>query len=255
MYKAFNFNLLRFFSVFLLVFVLFLTLTSNAYAEPSETGGSESTPSTSEAFIDDPDAAFVELKVEIPDGFRGSVSAILKNKETGKTYTITSYRVNFYSNSIQLPFGVYSVEQVYTSENSMTYEAFIDEDEFTLSSNYTLHAKVLFNESGASYVDGSSDLAQNPSDNDPKTGSSSQEQDSDILSPDNTSDSGQPSTSDVSTPDDNDNSEKQQNTPTNDQSESKGSVVTYILKVIIGTAVFVGIVFGVVYIVRKKQGL
>ena len=237
MYKVFYPKPLRWFSVFLLAFVLLLSMISSVSAEQ---------------FIDDPSGAFVELKVETPEDFRGSVSVILMNKETGKTYTITSYRVNFYSNSMQLPYGEYSVEQVYTSENSMVYEAFIDEDSFNLSSNYTLHAKVLYNESGAAYVDGSSGSAQSPTNDEPP----SPLQDPSTSDPNNTTASDQNPKPDESTPDKKDDSAKQQqNTPAGDQPESKGSVVLYILKVIIGTAVFVGIVFGVVYIVRKKQGL
>lgn len=241
MYKVFYPKPLRWFSVFLLAFVLLLSMISSVSAEQ---------------FIDDPSGAFVELKVETPEDFRGSVSVILMNKETGKTYTITSYRVNFYSNSMQLPYGEYSVEQVYTSENSMVYEAFIDEDSFNLSSNYTLHAKVLYNESGAAYVDGSSGSVQSPTNDASDSEPSSPLQDPSISDPNNTTASDQNPKPDESTPDKKDDSAKQQqNTPADDQPESKGSVVLYILKVIIGTAVFVGIVFGVVYIVRKKQGL
>lgn len=241
MYKVFYPKPLRWFSASLLAFVLLLSMISSVSAEQ---------------FIDDPSGAFVELKVETPEDFRGSVSVILMNKETGKTYTITSYRVNFYSNSMQLPYGEYSVEQVYTSENSMVYEAFIDEDSFNLSSNYTLHAKVLYNESGAAYVDGSSGSAQSPTNDASDSEPSSPLQDPSISDPNNTTASDQNPKSDESTPDKKDDSAKQQQTtPADDQPESKGSVVLYILKVIIGTAVFVGIVFGVVYIVRKKQGL
>lgn len=241
MYKVFYPKPLRWFSVFLLAFVLLLSMISSVSAEQ---------------FIDDPSGAFVELKVETPEDFRGSVSVILMNKETGKTYTITSYRINFYSNSMQLPYGEYSVEQVYTSENSMVYEAFIDEDSFNLSSNYTLHAKVLYNESGAAYVDGSSGSAQSPTNDASDSEPPSPLQDPSTSDPNNTTVSDQNPKPDESIPDKKDDSAKQQqNTPTDDQPESKGSVVLYILKVIIGTAVFVGIVFGVVYIVRKKQGL
>lgn len=241
MYKVFYPKPLRWFSVFLLAFVLLLSMISSVSAEQ---------------FIDDPSGAFVELKVETPEDFRGSVSVILMNKETGKTYTITSYRVNFYSNSMQLPYGEYSVEQVYTSENSMVYEAFIDEDSFNLSSNYTLHAKVLYNESGAAYVDGSSGSAKSPTNDASDSEPPSPLQDPSTSDPNNTTASDQNPKPDESTPDKKDDSAKQQqNTPAGDQPESKGSVVLYILKVIIGTAVFVGIVFGVVYIVRKKQGL
>lgn len=241
MYKVSHPKILRCFSAFLLVLVLLLSLTSNVFAEP---------------FIGDPAGAYVELKAEVPDGFRGSISAMLMNKKTGETYTITSYYINYYSNSMQLPYAEYSIEQVYTSENSMLYEAFIDEDSFNLTSNYTLHAKVLFNESAAAYVDGSLGSVQDPANDAPDSEPASQPQDSDISNSDNMTDPDQNSKPDEATPDKKDDPAKQQqNTPADNQPESKGSVVIYILKVVIGTAVFVGIVFGTVYIVRKKQGL
>lgn len=260
MYKFFNYRPLRLFSAFLLVLVLLLSLTSNAFADPVDAEGAESNSPTSEKFIDDPDGAFVELKVEIPDGFRGSVSAMLKNKETGEMYTITAYRVNFYSNSMHLPYGEYSVEQVYTSEDNMTYEAFIDEDGFDLSTNYTLHARVLHNETGAAYVDGSSEIDKEQIPSSETTGeagdteTSSRPQDSENVNSGEVTDTEQTPSPDENKPADDDTTKQEQNTPTDEQPESKGSVVVYILKVVIGTAVFVGIVFGAVYFVRKQQG-
>ena len=261
MCKTFNSKPLRLLSAFLLVLVLLLSLTSNAFADPVDAEGAESNTPGSEKFIDDPDGAFVELKVEVPDGFRGSVSAMLKNKETGEMYTITAYRVNFYSNSMRLPYGEYSVEQVYTSENSMTYEAFIDEDGFDLSSNYTLHARVLHNETGAAYVDGSSDVDKeqvpaNETSGEPTDADTtvSQPQDSENVNSGETTDTESTPSPDESKPADDDTTKQEQNTPADDQPESKGSVVVYILKVVIGTAVFVGIVFCTVYFVRKQQG-
>lgn len=258
MYKFFNSRPLRLFSAFLLVLVLLLSLTSNAFADPVDAEGAESNSPASEKFIDDPDGAFVELKVEIPDGFRGSVSAMLKNKETGEMYTITAYRVNFYSNSMHLPYGEYSVEQVYTSEDNMTYEAFIDEDGFDLSSNYTLHARVLHNETGAAYVDGSSEIDKEQIPSSETTGdteTSSQPQDSENVNSGEATDTEETPSPDENKPADDDTTKQEQDTPADEQPESKGSVVAYVLKVLLGTAVFVNIVFGTVYIVRKKQGL
>lgn len=249
MYTNTNYRATRVCIAALLAFFLILFSVPSVLAAPTDTDTTTEPPSA-DTFIDDPDGAYVELVVEVPDGFRGSVSVMLQNKETGEMYTITAFRVNFYSNSKLLPYGEYSVEEVYTSEDNMTYEAFIEEDSFTLSSNYTLHAKVLHNETGAAYVDGSSDIDKDSSSGTTGTDTSSQPNDSDILSPDDTTDTEQ-----SSAPDKTDKSDQAQNTPADEQPESKGSVVTYILKVFIGTAVFVGIVFGTVYIVRKKQGL
>lgn len=260
MYKTFDYKPLRLFSVLLLTVVMLFSLIPNAYADPTDTEDTGTDFTVTEDFLEDPEGAYVELKAEIPEGFRGSVSAMLKNEQTGETYTITAYRVNFYSNSMLLPYGEYSVEQVYTSESSMTYEAFIDEDGFNLSSNYTLHARVLHNDTGAAYVDGSSDVdkEQTPATEptgettDTNTPTSPSQDSGSVNAPEGTNSEQTPS------PDENkpadDTTQQEQNAPADDQPESKGSVVTYILKVVIGTAVFVGIVFGAVYFVRKQQG-
>lgn len=255
MYTNLNCKPLRVcFAALLALFLIFISIPS-VLAAPTDNPDTD--PPGAGTFIEDPDGAYVELVVEVPEGFRGSVSAMLMNQETGKTYTITAFRVNFYSNSMQLPYGKYSVEQVYTSEDGMTYEAFIEEDEFDLNANYTLHAKVLHNEAGAAYVDGSSDI-----DKEPVTGSttdtdvSSNPQNSGNTSSGTTTGTEQdPTPSDASASNKGEKADQQQNTPADDQPESSGSVVIYILKVIVGTAVFVGIIFGVVYLVRKNQGL
>ena len=161
-------------------------------------------------------------------------------------YTITVFRVTSYSSDSELlPYGKYSVERAFTSENSLAYEAFVDEDTIDLTSNYTLHAKVVHNEAGQAYIDGNSDVDKRPSDNTAGTDTSTG-----ALEPDDTT-----GTDQTPAPDKDSKADQQQNTPADDQPESKGSVVAYVLKVILGTAVFVTIVFGTVYIVRKKQGL
>lgn len=144
-----------------------------------------------------------------------------------------------------LPYGKYSVERAFTSENSLAYEAFVDEDSIDLTSNYTLHAKVVHNEAGQAYIDGNSDVDKRSSDNTAGTDTSTG-----ALEPDDST-----GTDQTPAPDKDSKADQQQNTPADEQPESKGSVVAYVLKVILGTAVFVTIVFGTVYIVRKKQGL
>lgn len=245
----------------LLVFFLVLFSIPSAFADPVDTGDGVSEPAESGNFLDDPDGAYVELNAEVPEGFRGSVSVLLMNQETNEKYTITAYRVNYYSNSLQLPYGEYSVEQVYTSENSMVYEAFVEEDSFKLESNYTLHATVLHNAAGEAYVNGEADIDQDISCS--EAGNMSTPTPDTTQEPDNNqvvdhtaqgTDNSQDQAADMTPATDDSSAPQQENTPADDQPESKGSVVTYILKVVIGTAVFVGIVFGTVYIVRKKQG-
>lgn len=245
----------------LLVFFLVLFSIPSAFADPVDTGDGVSEPAASGDFLDDPDGAYVELNADVPEGFRGSVSVLLMNQETNEKYTITAYRVNYYSNSLQLPYGEYSVEQVYTSENSMVYEAFVEEDSFKLESNYTLHATVLHNADGEAYVNGEADIDQDTSSS--EAGNMSSPTPDTTQEPDNTqgadhtaqgTDNSRDQDADVTPAQDDSSAPQQENTPADDQPESKGSVVTYILKVVIGTAMFVGIVFGTVYIVRKKQG-
>lgn len=244
-----NFKPIRICMAAVLALVMCLFTVSTVLADPTvEDPGTtgEDLPIVDETFMDDPHGAYINLVAEVPEGFRGSVSVMLRNEETGEMYTITVFRVTSYSSDSELlPYGKYSVERAFTSENSLAYEAFVDEDSIDLTSNYTLHAKVVYNEAGQAYIDGNSDVDKRPSDNTAGTDTSTG-----ALEPDDST-----GTDQTPAPDKDSKADQQQNTPADDQPESKGSVVAYVLKVILGTAVFVTIVFDTVYIVRKKQGL
>lgn len=244
-----NFKPIRICMAAVLALVMCLFTVSTVLADPTvEDPGTtgEDLPIVDETFMDDPHGAYINLVAEVPEGFRGSVSVMLRNEETGEMYTITVFRVTSYSSDSELlPYGKYSVERAFTSENSLAYEAFVDEDSIDLTSNYTLHAKVVHNEAGQAYIDGNSDVDKRSSDNTAGTDTSTG-----ALEPDDST-----GTDQTPAPDKDSKADQQQNTPAEEQPESKGSVVAYVLKVILGTAVFVTIVFGTVYIVRKKQGL
>lgn len=244
-----NFKSIRICMAAVLALVMCLFTVSTVLADPTvEDPGTtgEDLPIVDETFMDDPHGAYINLVAEVPEGFRGSVSVMLRNEETGEMYTITVFRVTSYSSDSELlPYGKYSVERAFTSENSLAYEAFVDEDSIDLTSNYTLHAKVVHNEAGQAYIDGNSDVDKRSSDNTAGTDTSTG-----ALEPDDST-----GTDQTPAPDKDSKADQQQNTPADEQPESKGSVVAYVLKVILGTAVFVTIVFGTVYIVRKKQGL
>lgn len=244
-----NFKPIRICMAAVLALVMCLFTVSTVLADPTvEDPGTtgEDLPIVDETFMDDPHGAYINLVAEVPEGFRGSVSVMLRNEETGEMYTITVFRVTSYSSDSELlPYGKYSVERAFTSENSLAYEAFVDEDSIDLTSNYTLHAKVVHNEAGQAYIDGNSDVDKRSSDNTAGTDTSTG-----ALEPDDSTGPDQ-----TPAPDKDSKADQQQNTPADEQPESKGSVVAYVLKVILGTAVFVTIVFGTVYIVRKKQGL
>lgn len=244
-----NFKPIRICMAAVLALVMCLFTVSTVLADPTvEDPGTtgEDLPIVDETFMDDPHGAYINLVAEVPEGFRGSVSVMLRNEETGEMYTITVFRVTSYSSDSELlPYGKYSVERAFTSENSLAYEAFVDEDSIDLTSNYTLHAKVVHNEAGQAYIDGNSDVDKRSSDNTAGTDTSTG-----ALEPDDST-----GTDQTPAPDKDSKADQQQNTPAVEQPESKGSVVAYVLKVILGTAVFVTIVFGTVYIVRKKQGL
>lgn len=244
-----NFKPIRICMAAVLALVMCLFTVSTVLADPTvEDPGTtgEDLPIVDETFMDDPHGAYINLVAEVPEGFRGSVSVMLRNEETGEMHTITVFRVTSYSSDSELlPYGKYSVERAFTSENSLAYEAFVDEDSIDLTSNYTLHAKVVHNEAGQAYIDGNSDVDKRSSDNTAGTDTSTG-----ALEPDDST-----GTDQTPAPDKDSKADQQQNTPADEQPESKGSVVAYVLKVILGTAVFVTIVFGTVYIVRKKQGL
>ena len=244
-----NFKPIRICMAAVLALVMCLFTVSTVLADPTvEDPGTtgEDLPIVDETFMDDPHGAYINLVAEVPEGFRGSVSVMLRNEETGEMYTITVFRVTSYSSDSELlPYGKYSVERAFTSENSLAYEAFVDVDSIDLTSNYTLHAKVVHNEAGQAYIDGNSDVDKRSTDNPAGTDTSTG-----ALEPDDST-----GTDQTPAPDKDSKADQQQNTPADEQPESKGSVVAYVLKVILGTAVFVTIVFGTVYIVRKKQGL
>lgn len=260
MFSTSKFQSFRFCLTVLAVLVMFFLMLSTAYADPTESEGIASDETTTGKFIEDPTGAYLTLSVDVPEGFRGSVSVTLENEETQEEYTVTAYRVNFYSNSISLPFGKYSISRVFTSEDKFLYPVHLDEYELDIQSNHTLHASVTYNETGAAYVDGSSEIDKEQIPSSETTGeagdteTSSQPQDSENVNSGEATDTEQTPSPDENKPADDDTTKQEQDTPADEQPESKGSVVVYILKVVIGTAVFVGIVFGAVYFVRKQQG-
>lgn len=260
MFSTSKFQPLRFCLTVLAALVMFFPMLSTAYADPTESEGIAPDEITPGEFIEDPTGAYLTLNVDVPEGFRGSVSVTLENEETHEEYTVTAYRVNFYSNSISVPFGKYSISRVFTSEDKFLYPVHLDEYELDIQSNHTLHASVTYNEEGAAYEDGSTGVDKEQTPANVPTGettdtntSTSQPQESGNVNAGKDTDTEQTPSPDENKPAD-DTTQQEQNTPADDQPESKGSVVTYILKVVIGTAVFVGIVFGTVYFVRKQQG-
>ena len=63
-------------------------------------------------------SGWVEVKCEpVPEDFSDTATVVLSNTETGEYYTITCHKVNDYIGRLQLPVGQYQVEQTTTADN------------------------------------------------------------------------------------------------------------------------------------------
>lgn len=217
----------------LLAFMLFTT----AYADPTE---EQHGPTYKDGTV--------HLSATVPEGFGGTVSVQLSNVETGELYTVTCYASAGHDTYDELPLGTYFVERAFTSEDSFIYEAFTEYFEFTLGNFQELTVNVMFNEAAQSYLDEqaeqqsqqSTDLQQSQ-----EQGSEPQESGTTSAPAEDKEVTGEPAKPEDTV----------QDTAPDDAegTEEKGSVLEYIGKVVIGTAVFSLLVFGTVFIVRKKM--
>jgi len=132
----------RLVSVFSLALFLLIACCFPVYAAPADT----------EATADVPSTKWVDLQAYVPADFKGSVSVLLQSDETSELYTVTSYPINDYLNSIQLPVGKYTVMQVFTSEDSFLYDAFLETESFDLQSSIQLDVTVSHNPEGAAFL-------------------------------------------------------------------------------------------------------
>lgn len=238
-----NTKLFRGFVAAFLALLMVLSFIPTALAMPTSKDDSVYAPSDNESFMADPDAGWIDLKATVPGGFSGSVSVSIRNTETDETYTITAFHVNYYANSKKVPYGEYTIERAFTSENNFVYEAFVEEDSFVLEDSHTINVTVTHNEEGEAYVNGETDIdkpSTDPSSEDPIASSS----DTTVKDSDQSDNAASQ-----------DNAGDQQQEDSQSSAQKTGSSVVHFLRVLIGTAVFVFIVFSVVYLVRRQKGL
>ena len=194
---------------------------------------------------------YVDLIATVPDGFEGMVYVLLSH-EDGTHYTVRCDKLSDYESTAELPLGRYVVESVYTSEDSMVYEAFLETEGFVLEERIqTLAVDVKYNAEGAAF-DPSQDVPpEDTSSDDPSSA------DPDVDTPANPNPSApttdEPSGSadpEVNPPADEGRGEDPQEEPT--LLMSIGSVVKSFLTFLVGSAVFAGIIFILVYFVRRR---
>lgn len=213
----------------LLAFMLFTT----AYADPTE---EQHGPTYKDGTV--------HLIATVPEGFGGTVSVQLSNVETGELYTVTCYASAGHDTYDELPLGTYFVERAFTSEDSFIYEAFTEYFEFTLGNFQELTVNVTHNENAQTYLDEQAAQQAASSQQQEQQGSDPQQSGTTSVPSEDKEDTSEPvkpeDTAQDTAPDD------------AEGTEEKGGVLEYIGKVVIGTAVFSLLVFGTVFIVRKK---
>ncbi len=107
----------------------------------------------------DSDTGWINLSANVPDGFRGSVSVLLENTESGETHIVSCYFPSNYKNNFQIPLGQYVVVSAFTSEDSFVYEAFTETETFELTGGQDIEVAVVYNEEGAGFLES---LKNNP---------------------------------------------------------------------------------------------
>jgi len=125
-----------------IVLLAFFICCSQVYAAPGE-----SIPATQES-----SEKWVDLQAHVPEDFDGTVSVLLQQDITGDLFTLTSYPINNYLNSIQLPTGTYTVMQTFTSEDAFLYDTFIETETFDLQSSMKLDVTVTANPEGTAFL-------------------------------------------------------------------------------------------------------
>lgn len=218
----------------LLSLLLMFMLMSTAYADPTE---EQHGPTYKDGTV--------HLVATVPEGFGGTVSVQLSNVETGELHTVTCYASAGHDTYTELPLGTYFVERAFTSEDSFVYEAFTEYFEFTLGNFQELTVNVTHNEDAQAYLDEQAAQQRPVDQQQEQQGSEPQESGITSAPAEDKEDASEPvkpeDTVQVPAPDD------------TQSTEEEGSILNYIGKVVIGTAVFTAIVFGIVFLVRKKM--
>lgn len=226
-----------------LILLLLFFIAPTAHAIPND-----SPPSSSEEIL-----GWVDLQATVPEGFNGSVSVQLMHADSGEVYTLTSYLLNDYCNSKQLPLGKYTIERAFTSEDSFLYEAFIDLDDFELKTSKPLDVTVKENPDGALILEELSSKPEEPEvpdKSEPETPAVPPSESVTESEPEPSEPAIDTSSEEPFEPDDQSSTSSSADSSNVSEQDGNFSVLERIGMTIVATVIFVGIVFFIVYIVR-----
>lgn len=221
----------RAFLPLLLVLSMFAALVPSAFAAPDGDTGPTSR---------------VIVETSVPDGFSGTVYVMLST-DAGDYYTVMCNEMSDYAGALELPYGEYFVERAYTSEDNLSYEAFVETESFVLNEVYQrLAVTVKYNAAGAAGVEPEEPVIPGDVSTEPDISTEPDVSGDPVdTQPDVSS---QPDTSEPSSGD-----SSQDEEPEPEQSKGALKIVRDIIVTVIAMAVFVGIVCVIVYYVRKRE--
>ena len=178
------------------------------------------------------DSGWIEIRATVPDSFNRSIIVSVENTDTLATHDIELLAINNYVASKQLPAGNYTVSMAFVYQN-YTYHVVVDAPEFTVVSD---GAAALLNVtvSEGEEVDLSADPSTEP---DP-----SQEP---IPTDDPSVEEIEPTPSTTDTLED-PNQSTVEDIDTDDSFSGKTLIISAI-----GSVLFAGLIFGVLYVIRK----
>ena len=199
---------------------------------------------------------------EVPDDFSDAVTVILVNQESSERYKIHCFKDNDYIGRMEVPVGKYDLDQVST-QDAFVYEAFSDIWDFEITEDmpaaYLIEVKVKKNDIPDDYMD-LSEIPEEPEHSEEVPGSDAQEaptvQDTPAAEPDTSAGDVSETTDDLSSVQTEDSSDDAiQAEPEDPSLFSKANLIKALSKlgfVLLGTGIFVAVVFGAVYIIRSR---
>lgn len=192
---------------------------------------------------------YVDMQATVPDNFNGTVSVLLYHEGVGDYYTVRCDALSDYRGTAKVPVGRYSVEEAYTDQDQLAFEAFVDVYEFEVGdTGHRIDVTVKYSNAGDQYSQNQGSSVELPPDdwtNEPPKD-------------DEKEDTPTPDVKDEPSADD-----TPEETPVEDVEktpEGDPGLAGSFLKILksfgiflVGSAVFAGIVFVIVFFVRKRN--
>lgn len=193
---------------------------------------------------------YVDMKASVPDNFNGTVYVLICN-ENSEYFTVSCNDLSGYEGTAQVPVGSYYVEKAYTSEDHLAFEAFVDVYEFEVGDRgHRIDVTVKYSSEGDNYSENFGSTEELPPDDLTPTPDDSQSG-QDATDPEVKD---EPTTGDDAAQTPADDEEKAPDLEDPEQGSSLWRFIRGFVIFLIGSAVFTGIVFLTVYLVRKKNG-